>query len=218
MTATVERTWLPTARRLRTQLRIDSIPMTTAAGFGHPSSSMSAADIMAVLITRQLRVDWSNPAHPANDHFVLSKGHASPLLYAAWKALGLVDDQVLIHDYRRFGSALEGHPLRGLLGVDVATGSLGQGLPAAVGIALAGPRLDRLPYRVCVLSGDGELAEGSVWEAADKAVHFGLRNLTMIVDVNRLGMRAASMAIGSCPSISATCPPEGGEALFASDG
>ena len=139
MTATAERTWLQTARRVATQLRVDSIRMTTAAGSGHPTSSMSAADVMAVLVTRHLRIDWSNPSDPANDHFVLSKGHASPLLYAAWKALGIVDDYALMHDYRRFGSVLEGHPLPGLPGVDVATtGSLGQGLPAAVGIALAG--------------------------------------------------------------------------------
>ncbi len=139
MTATAERTWLQTARRVATQLRVHSIRMTTAAGSGHPTSSMSAADVMAVLVTRHLRIDWSNPSDPANDHFVLSKGHASPLLYAAWKALGIVDDYALMHDYRRFGSVLEGHPLPGLPGVDVATtGSLGQGLPAAVGIALAG--------------------------------------------------------------------------------
>jgi transketolase len=189
MTITLGHTWLHTTRQLAAQLRIDSIRMTTAAGSGHPTSSMSAADLMAVLITRHLRVDWSNPTDPANDHFVLSKGHASPLLYAAWKALGLLDDDALMHDYRRLGSVLEGHPLPTLPGVEVATGSLGQGLPAAVGIALAGQRLDRLPYRVWVLSGDSELAEGSVWEAADKAAHFGLANLTMIVDVNGLGMR-----------------------------
>jgi transketolase len=192
MTITLGRTWQHTTRQLAAQLRVDSIRMTTAAGSGHPTSSMSAADLMAVLITRHLRVDWSNPADPANDHFVLSKGHASPLLYAAWKALGLIDDHALMHDYRRLGSVLEGHPLPGLPGVEVATGSLGQGLPAAVGIALAGQRLDRLPYRVWVLSGDSELAEGSVWEAADKAAQFGLANLTMIVDVNGLGMRGTT--------------------------
>src|SRR3984885_14174980 len=144
---------------------------------------------MAVLMTRHLRYDWRNPHNPANDHLIFSKGHASPLLYSMFKAAGVVSDEELMTGYRRFGSRLEGHPTPVLPWVDVATGSLGQGLPDGVGVALAGKYLDELPYRVWVLCGDSETAEGSIWEALDKASHYGLRNLTAIVDVNRLGQR-----------------------------
>ncbi|NBM20935.1 transketolase, partial [Streptomyces sp. GC420] len=125
---------------------------------------------------------------PGNDHFVLSKGHASPLLYATYKAAGVIDDEELL-TFRKAGSRLEGHPTPRLPWVEVATGSLGQGLPVGVGMALAGKRLDRVPYRVWVLSGDSEMAEGSVWEAVEHAGHEHLDNLTLIVDVNRLGQR-----------------------------
>ncbi|MDG4862057.1 transketolase [Streptomyces sp. T-3] len=174
---------------LAQQLRVDSVRMAAAAGSGHPTSSMSAADLMAVLLARHLRYDFARPDHPGNDRFILSKGHASPLLYAAYKAADALDDDEL-RTFRALGSRLEGHPKPGLLPwVEVATGSLGQGLPIGVGMALAGKRLDRVGYRVWVLCGDGELAEGSVWEAAEQAAYEHLDNLTVLVDVNRLGQR-----------------------------
>ena len=174
---------------LAQQLRVDSVRAAAAAGSGHPTSSMSAADLMAVLLANHLRYDFERPAHPGNDRFVLSKGHASPLLYAAYKAAGAIDDEELL-TFRKQGSRLEGHPTpRRLDWVETATGSLGQGLPVGVGIALAGKRLERTGYRVWVLCGDSEMAEGSIWEAAEHAGHEHLDNLTAIVDVNRLGQR-----------------------------
>ena len=180
---------LDDVRELAQQLRVDSIRCSTAAGSGHPTSSMSAADMMAVLQARYLRYDWQRPDNPANDHLIFSKGHASPLLYSMFKAAGVISDDELMTGYRRFGSPLEGHPTPVLPWVDVATGSLGQGLPDGVGVALAGRYLDELPYRVWVLCGDSEMAEGSMWEAFDKAAYYRLANLTAIVDVNRLGQR-----------------------------
>jgi transketolase len=180
---------LDEVRELAQQLRVDSIRCSTAAGSGHPTSSMSAADLMAVLLARHFRYDWQRPDDPANDHLIFSKGHASPLLYSMFKAAGVVSDDELLNGYRRFGSRLEGHPTPVLPWVDVATGSLGQGLPDGVGVALAGRYLDELPYRVWVLCGDSEMAEGSMWEAFDKAAYYRLDNLTAIVDVNRLGQR-----------------------------
>ena len=180
---------LATAAELGQQLRVDSIRSSTSAGSGHPTSSMSGADLMAVLVSRHLRYDWDNPDHPGNDHLIFSKGHASPLLYSIYKAVGVVSDEELMTGYRRFGSRLEGHPTPVLPWVDVATGSLGQGLPDGVGVALAGKYLDELPYRVWVLCGDSEMAEGSMWEAFDKASHYKLANLIAIVDINRLGQR-----------------------------
>ncbi|MFH8440257.1 transketolase [Streptomyces sp. NPDC018026] len=171
------------------QLRVDSVRAAAAAGSGHPTSSMSAADLMAVLLANHLRYDFERPAHPGNDRFVLSKGHASPLLYSAFKAAGAVDDEELL-TFRKRGSRLEGHPTpQRLPWVETATGSLGQGLPVGVGIALSGKRLDHTDYRVWVLCGDSEMAEGSVWEAAEHAGYEHLDNLTVIVDVNRLGQR-----------------------------
>nr|WSY50370.1 transketolase [Streptomyces sp. NBC_00886] len=171
------------------QLRVDSVRAADAAGSGHPTSSMSAADLMAVLLAHHLHYDFDRPAHPGNDRFVLSKGHASPLLYAAYKAVGAVDDAELL-TFRTLGSRLEGHPTpQQLPWVETATGSLGQGLPVGVGIALSGKRLERTGYRVWVLCGDSELAEGSVWEAAEHAAYEHLDNLTLVVDVNRLGQR-----------------------------
>ncbi|MFE8955652.1 transketolase [Streptomyces althioticus] len=171
------------------QLRVDSVRAAAAAGSGHPTSSMSAADLMAVLFANHLRYDFERPDHPANDRFVLSKGHASPLMYATYKAAGVIGDEELL-TFRANGSRLEGHPTpRKLPWVETATGSLGQGLPVGVGLALAGKRLDRTDHRVWVLCGDSELAEGSVWEAAEQAAYENLDNLTAIVDVNRLGQR-----------------------------
>jgi len=174
---------------LAAQLRVDSIRSSTSAGSGHPTSSMSAADLLATLVARHLRYDWDDPRLPANDHLIFSKGHASPLLYAVFRAVGAISDTELMNGYRRFGQRLEGHPTPVLPWVDVATGSLGQGLPDGVGVALAGRYLDQLPYRVWVLCGDSELAEGSVWEALDKASYYRLSNLVVIADINRLGQR-----------------------------
>jgi transketolase len=178
---------LDTVSDLAAQLRVDSIRSSTSAGSGHPTSSMSAADLLAVLVARHLRYDWDDPASPANDHLIFSKGHASPLLYSVFRAVGVVSEDELINGYRRFGQRLEGHPTPILPWVDVATGSLGQGLPDGVGVALAGKYLDKLPYRIWVLCGDSELAEGSIWEALDKASHYQLSNMIVMVDVNRLG-------------------------------
>ena len=180
---------LATLAELAAQLRVDSVRSSTSAGSGHPSSSMSAADILAVLLAKHLRYDWDDPRSPANDHLIFSKGHASPLAYSVFKAAGVVTDEELMTGYRRFDQRLEGHPTPVLPWVDVATGSLGQGLPDGVGVALAGKYLDRRDYTVWVLCGDSEMAEGSMWEALDKASHYKLANLVAIVDVNRLGQR-----------------------------
>jgi len=132
-------------RELGQQLRVDAIRCSTAAGSGHPTSSMSAADLIAVLLARHLRYDWDNPKLASNDHLIFSKGHASPLVYAMFKAAGAITDEELL-TFRKMGSRLQGHPTPLLPWVDVATGSLGQGLPIAVGVALAGKYLDKLPY------------------------------------------------------------------------
>lgn len=178
--------------QLAAQLRIDSIRCTTAAGSGHPTSAMSAADIMAVFLTDYFRYDWDNPEHPNNDSLIFSKGHACPLLYAAYKAVGVVSDEELL-TLRKFGSRLEGHPTPDLPWVEAATGSLGQGLPIGVGDAISGKYLDQLPFKTWVILGDSEMAEGSVWEAFELAAHYELNNLVAIVDVNRLGQRGETM-------------------------
>jgi transketolase len=180
-------------RELGQQLRVDSVRASSAAGSGHPTSSMSAADLMAVLLDGgYLRWDTDDLANPANDHLIFSKGHASPLYYSVLKAAGIVDDAELL-TFRKFGSRLEGHPTPRIPPTDVATGSLGQGLPIAVGVALAGRRLDRIDYRVWCLCGDSETAEGSIWEAFEHAAFNGLSNLTAIIDVNRLGQTRETM-------------------------
>jgi transketolase len=190
---------LQRVEELGRQLRVDSIRCTTAAGSGHPTSSMSAADLMAVLLTKYLKYDWAHPHNLNNDRLIFSKGHASPLLYSMYKAAGAITDEELM-SLRTFGSRLEGHPKplqsveshgtpEGLPWVDVATGSLGQGLATGVGMALGGKFLDKLPLTVWVLLGDSEMAEGSVWEAFDKAGHYKLNNLVAILDMNRLGQR-----------------------------
>jgi transketolase len=174
------------------QLRVDSIRPSAIAGSGHPTSGMSAADLMAVLADSHLRYDWAHPEDATNDRLIFSKGHASTLLYALLRAAGVIADDDFT-GYRQFGSRLEGHPTPVLPWVDVATGSLGQGLPIGVGMAIAGRYLDRLPYRIWVLCGDSELAEGSMWEAFEHASHYALDNLIAIVDVNRLGQRGETM-------------------------
>jgi transketolase len=179
-------------RELGQQLRVDSIRAAAVTKSGHPTSSMSAADLMAVLLAKYLHYDFDAPDDPHNDHLVFSKGHASPLLYSMFRAAGAIDEDELL-SFRTFGSRLQGHPTPEIPWVDVATGSLGQGLPYGVGIALAGKKLDRLPYRVWVLSGDSEIAEGSVWEAFEHASFYELDNLTAIIDINRLGQRGPTM-------------------------
>jgi len=172
------------------QLRIHSITSTTAAGSGHPTSCCSAADVAATLFFGHMRYDAKNPHYYNNDRFILSKGHAAPLLYAAWAETGLFPASDLLN-LRKFTSDLEGHPTPRLPFVDVATGSLGQGLSVGAGMALAA-RLDKLDYNTYVLLGDGEIAEGSVWEAANLAGIYKLNNLIAIVDANRLGQSQAT--------------------------
>jgi transketolase len=179
-------------RELGQQLRVDSVRCSAAAGSGHPTSSMSAADLMAVLIDGHLRLDYDDPKNPANDHLIFSKGHASPLYYSVLKAVGAIDDEELL-TFRKLGSRLEGHPTPRIPPTDVATGSLGQGLPIGVGLAITGRDLDKLPYHVWVLCGDSEMAEGSIWEAFQHAGWEGLDNLVAIIDVNRLGQTRETM-------------------------
>jgi len=179
-------------RELAAQLRVDSVRSSSAANSGHPTSSMSAADLMAVLMSKYLHYDFDRPDDPRNDHLVFSKGHASPLLYAMFRAAGAISDEEML-TFRELGSRMEGHPTPVLPWVDVATGSLGQGLPISVGIALTGKRLDRLPYRIWCLCGDSEMAEGSMWEAFEAAGFHQLDNLVAIIDVNRLGQTGQTM-------------------------
>src|ERR1017187_9181760 len=175
---------------IASQLRIHSIAATTAAGSGHPTSCCSAADLVAALFFAHMRYDPKNPHYYNNDRFLLSKGHAAPLLYAAWAETGLFPVEELLK-LRQLGSDLEGHPTPRLPFVDVATGSLGPGLSVGVGMALCA-RLDNLDYRTYVLLGDGECAEGAVWEAASLAATYNLNNLIAVVDVNRLGQSQAT--------------------------
>ena len=182
---------VPVLHNIATQLRIDSIEATTAAGSGHPTTCASAADLVAALFFSEMRFDPAHPHNTQNDRFVLSKGHAAPILYAAWSAVGFVKHSELVK-LRVLDNNLEGHPTPRLDFVDVATGSLGQGLPAAIGTALNARRIHS-DYRTYVLMGDGETAEGSVWEAAESAQHFKLDNLVGITDVNRLGQSRPTM-------------------------
>ena len=172
------------------QLRIHSITATTAAGSGHPTSCCSAADVVAALFFGHMKYDAKNPHFYNNDRFILSKGHAAPLLYAAWAENGFVPVAELAK-LRQFGNDLEGHPTPRLAFADVATGSLGQGLGVGVGMALAA-RQDQLDFNTYVLLGDGEIAEGAVWEAANLAGFYKLSNLIAIVDANRLGQSQAT--------------------------
>src|SRR5438094_2831919 len=178
-------------KNVATRLRIDCVRATTEAGSGHPTSCASAADIVAALFFSEMRYDARNPQNPDNDRFVLSKGHAAPILYAAWAEVGLLKREDLL-TLRRFDSDLEGHPTPRLSFVDVATGSLGQGVCAAVGTALNARRI-KSDYRTYVLLGDGESAEGSVWEAAEAAATAGLDNLCGMTDVNALGQSRPTM-------------------------
>ncbi|CAD6194254.1 unnamed protein product [Caenorhabditis auriculariae] len=173
------------------RMRISAIEMTCASKSGHPTSSASAAEIVSTLFFNEMRYDAHDPKNASADRFILSKGHACPILYAAWEEAGLLShDQVLT--LRRIDSDIEGHPTPRLNFIDVATGSLGQGLSAAAGMAYVGKYIDKASYRVYCLLGDGESAEGSVWEAAAFASHYKLDNLVAIVDVNRLGQSQAT--------------------------
>ena len=183
-------TSLTVLHNLATQLRIDSVRSTTAAGSGHPTTCLSAAEIVAALFFAEMRFDPRDPQHPEADRFVLSKGHAAPILYAAWAAAGAFPREDVLQ-LRALTSDLEGHPTPRLPFVDVATGSLGQGLAAGVGIALNARRIDS-DYRTYVLMGDGESAEGSVWEAAQVAAHHNLDNLCAFTDVNGFGQSRAT--------------------------
>ncbi|HJQ71872.1 MAG TPA: transketolase [Actinomycetota bacterium] len=178
---------------LAAQLAVDSIRSTTAAGSGHPTSSMSGAHLAAVLFADHLRTDLADPHGAANDRFVLSKGHAAPLLYAVLKAIGAIDDDMLL-SLRRLGSPMQGHPapVPELPWVEAATGSLGQGPAIGLGMAL-GMRLWESPARVWVMVGDSEAAEGSIWEAVEAAAHHHVSNLACVLDLNRLGQRGPTM-------------------------
>src|SRR5688572_24972786 len=185
MSSTTASTSVSTIKNIAAQLRIDSIVSTSESASGHPTTCMSAAEIVATLFFSEMRFDPKDPRNPYSDRFVLSKGHAAPILYAAWAEAGLFPREELM-ELRTFESDLEGHPTPRLSFVDVATGSLGQGICAAIGIALNARRIGSA-YRTYVLLGDGAIAEGSVWEAADAASHYKLDNLCAIVDVNALG-------------------------------
>lgn len=179
--------WTDLAR----QLRADSIRCTTAAGSGHPTSGMSAADLMAVLQASYLKYDFSTPENPNNDHLIFSKGHACPVLYAMYRAADAISEEDLL-SVRKFGSIYEGHPTPLIPHVDAATGSLGQGIAIAVGVAIAGKHIEKRDFKVWCVLGDSEMAEGSVYEALMVASEQNLDNLIAIVDVNKLGQRGST--------------------------
>ncbi|MFZ2053115.1 MAG: transketolase [Candidatus Aminicenantales bacterium] len=180
-----------TLRKIAARLRIHSLRMTTQAGSGHPTTCLSMAELAACLFFSEMKYNVRDPEDWGNDEFVLSKGHAAPILWAAYAEAGIIPEAELM-DLRKISSPLEGHPTPRMSWVKAATGSLGQGLSVGVGLALA-QRLGRSPGRTFVLMGDGECAEGAVWEAANAAVHFGLKNLVAVVDINRLGQSEATM-------------------------
>lgn len=182
-----------TLTKLAARIRYDILHMTTEAGSGHPTSSLSATDLLTGLFFGgTFRFDLNNPQNPCNDRIIFSKGHASPLFYALYAAADVLSQEELM-TYRRMGSVLEGHPTPRFAYAEAATGSLGQGLGIGVGIAMNGRFIDKLPYNTYVLMGDSEVAEGSVWEAAELASHYELDNLVGILDVNRLGQRGETM-------------------------
>jgi transketolase len=173
------------------RLSVLSMMATTAAGSGHPTSCMSAAELVAGTFFYAMKLDPKNPNSPTSDRFVLSKGHAAPVLYAALAEAGVFPESRLM-TLRQFSSELEGHPTPRIPGVDAATGSLGQGLSVGAGLAI-GARMDKTGVRVYVLVGDGEMAEGQIWEALQIASHYRLDNLVAILDVNRLGQQGETM-------------------------
>lgn len=180
-------------KKLSTLIRYYGLTMSTKAGSGHPTSSLSATELMAGLMFGGFfKYDLDNPAFPNNDRLIFSKGHASPLFFSLWAAAGRVSEEELM-TFRKFGSPIEGHPTDAFRYTEAATGSLGQGLSIGVGMALNAKYLDKLPYRTYVLLGDSEMAEGSQWEAMQSAAHYKLDNLVGIIDVNRLGQRGETM-------------------------
>ena len=182
-----------TLTKLATRVRYDILHMTTEAGSGHPTSSLSATDLLTGLFFGgTFRFDLDHPQNPCNDRIIFSKGHASPLFYALYAAAGVLSQEELL-TYRKMGSPLEGHPTPRFAYAEAATGSLGQGLGIGAGIAMNGRYVDKLSYNTYVLMGDSEVAEGSVWEAAELASHYQLDNLVGILDVNRLGQRGETM-------------------------
>ena len=187
----ISSTLVKSIQTVANRLRKHSLTSTTEAGSGHPSSCCSCAELIATLFFRFLRFEVDNPGNPLNDRFVLSKGHAAPILWAAWAEAGAFPVEKL-QTLRKIDSDLEGHPTPRNAWTQVATGSLGQGLSVGVGMAL-GARINQTGNRIFVLMGDGETAEGSVWEAAALAAHSDLDNLVAIVDVNRLGQSQATM-------------------------
>jgi transketolase len=178
-------------QKIAARLRIHSLRMTAQAGSGHPTTCLSVAELAACLFFSEMRYNILDPDDWGNDEFVLSKGHAAPILWAVYAEAGILPVAELM-DLRKISSRLEGHPTPRMSWIKAATGSLGQGLSVGVGLALA-QRLGRSPGRTFVLLGDGECAEGAVWEAANAAVHFGLKNLVAVVDINRLGQSEATM-------------------------
>lgn len=194
---------------IATQLRKDSLIMTSAAGSGHPTSCLSCAEIMSVLFFDTMRYNPKNAKHQDNDEFILSKGHAAPILYAALKHAGCINHDLLT--LRMLNSPLQGHPIpSSLTWIKVATGSLGQGLSNGVGMAL-GAKLHHKRYKTYVLMGDSEIAEGSVWEALELAAHYKLGNLTAIIDVNRLGQTGETMHGHDVGSIKRKCKAFGAQ-------
>jgi transketolase len=173
------------------QLRLKSLLMTSKAGSGHPTSCLSAADLVVALFFYAMKFDPADRNNPDNDRFVLSKGHAAPLLYAVWHELGRVSESEL-YTYRQFESVLEGHPTRRFEFSEAATGSLGIGLSIGAGIALSA-QMDKRDFKTYVLLGDSELSEGSIWEAAEIASYYKLNNLIALVDCNRLGQTGETM-------------------------
>lgn len=193
------------------QLRIDAVRATTASGSGHPTSCLSMADITAALFFHMLRYDTKNPHNPDNDRFILSKGHAIPVVYAAWKQLGIISDNELL-TLRQFDSVLEGHPTPRFPYNEGATGSLGQGLALGVGMALTA-RLEKRSFKTYVLMGDGEMAEGSVWEAMSMADHEKLNNLVALVDCNRLGQSGPTQIDHHVDNLERKCAAFGWNAI-----
>ena len=181
----MEKTRITELKTIATNVRKDALTAVHAAASGHPGGSLSVADVLTLLYFEVMNIDPKDPKNPDRDRFVLSKGHCSPALYGVLAERGFFPKEDLI-TFRKTGSYLQGHPdMKGVPGVDMSTGSLGQGICAANGMALAG-KIDNKPYRVYTVLGDGELEEGQVWEAAMYASHYGLDNLTVFVDFNGL--------------------------------
>lgn len=198
-------------------IRRDIVKMLTESASGHPGGSLSAVEIITTLYFNEMNVDINNPKDPNRDRFVLSKGHAAPVLYAALAEKGFFNKEELMK-LRKFGAMLQGHPnMNYIPGVDMSTGSLGQGISAAVGMALAG-KLDKKDYRVYTLLGDGELEEGQVWEAAMSAAHYKLDNLIGFVDFNGLQIDGETEKVMNPNPIADKFTAFGWNVIFVKDG